>query len=186
MSAKRLERHIDYIDDSGEVSHFTCHKCGEGYYGDDSSVRRFRFCPMCGESIDHTAFSPKNAEKQRRKAMRAKAPRRKPENREYRIRIERTDGLDIFDHYNKKPHGKFWTWYACGFIVGGLSLRTFSEIGCAAVLAAFREHCDRFAEGYRGYSEASLAMPEGQYRLTLMRDGVSSISRIVDSLKPPR
>lgn len=186
MSAKRVERHIDYIDESGEVSHFTCHKCGKGYYGDDSNARRFHFCPMCGASIDHTAFVPKNVEKQRRKMLRNNVKPFPQRSRCYWVRVERTDGREHFDHYNKKPHGRYWNWYECGYIVGGLSLRTVSESGCAAVLAAFRKQCDRFAEGYRGYSEAELAMPEGQYRLTLMRDGVPSISCVVNSVKPPR
>lgn len=184
MSAKRLERHVPYVDDSGEVSHFTCHKCGKGYYGDDSSSQRFHFCPMCGESIDHTAFVPKDAEKHRRRTLRNSVKPCPKRNRCYRIRIERTDGKDHFDHYNKKPHGRYWSWYECGYISGGLSLRTVSEIGCAAVLESFREQCNRFSEGYRGYMEAELAMPEGQYRLTLMRDGVPSISRLVDSAQP--
>jgi len=184
MSAKRLERHVPYVDDSGEVSHFTCHKCGKGYYGDDSSSQRFRFCPMCGMSIDHSEFVPRNAEKQRRKALRSSSPRLKPENREYHIRIERADGQDIFDHYNRKPHGKFWTWYACGCIVGGLSLAAVSERGCKAVLESFHAHCDRFAKGYRGYMEAEMALPAGEYRLILMRDGVPTISRIVSSIQP--
>jgi len=182
MSAKRREQHCDYIDEAGEVSLFKCHHCHKEYYGDDSESLRFRFCPMCGRAIDHSAFVPRDSEKQRRKALRELLDAGKV--REYHIRIERTDGQDIFDHYNRKPHGKFWTWYACGCIVGGLSLATVSERGCKAVLESFHAHCDRFAKGYRGYSEAEMALPAGEYRLILMRDGVPTISRIVSSIQP--